>query len=454
MKLSFAVDSNRSDPPINLYPVPDQEHGTILRSSPGLIPWHKSSPTNMPVRGLILWDDVLYAAIGNSLYSINTNAVGTLIGNFDSSEGTVLMEAGRNNLAVFAGYKIYVYTPSTGVFGIPSALWFAPSSIASIDNYLIASTRGSDQWAITGTNDFTSWDALDFATAEARPDKMLRVLADHREVFLFGEETVEPWENTGASDFTFGRIQGAMMEVGIGAPYSAAKGDNMVFWLDNFGMVRRAAQYTPQIISTHYLNRRIAGFTSYSDAIGWTQTWRGHTFYYLTFPTANETWVYDAATQIWHQRASYPDQGRYRGQCYCYAYGKHLVGDYANGIIYELSASEYEDNSEAMRRVVQSNSIEQDGKLLPHREFLVELEQGVGIATGQGEDPMLIMRFSDTNGKEWSNERWVSMGKIGEYKARCRYLRIGRSRHRIYEIALTDPVTETIYAAHINPSGR
>lgn len=320
-----------------------------------------------------------------------------------------------------------------------------------MDNYLIASQVDTDQWAICGVNDFTSWDALDFTTAESKPDKVLRILTDHREVFLFGTESTEVWANTGATDFPFERIQGAVMEVGIGAAASAAKGDNQVFWLDNLGMVRRAEQYTPQIISTAYLNRHIASFSTYADAIGWTQAWKGHTFYYLTFPTANETWIYDAATQLWHQRTSYVGEGRYRGNCYCRAYGKDLIGDYQYGTIYELSDTVYADNGQPMRRVVQSTTIESNGRLIPHREFLVELESGVGLVTGQGSDPMMMMRFSDTNGKEWSNEQWCTIGKIGEYNARCRFTRLGRARHRIYEIAYTDPTMEIIYAAHLNP---
>ena len=85
--------------------------------------------------------------------------------------------------------------------------------------------------------------------------------------------------------------------------------------------------YQPQIISTRKMEREIEGYSRADDAIGWVQVFEGHTFYWLTFPTAGVTWVYDAATQVWHKRQSFPDQGRHRANCYAYYQGKHLVGD-------------------------------------------------------------------------------------------------------------------------------
>ncbi|MCV5997943.1 hypothetical protein, partial [Enterococcus faecalis] len=74
-------------------------------------------------------------------------------------------------------------------------------------------------------------------TAEGQPDPLVAILSDHREIFLFGTETIEVWYNSGASDFPFERNQGAFIEKGCGARYSVAKQNNTVYFIGSDLMV-------------------------------------------------------------------------------------------------------------------------------------------------------------------------------------------------------------------------
>jgi hypothetical protein len=76
-----------------------------------------------------------------------------------------------------------------------------------------------------------SIDPLDFASAEASPDRAVALLVDHKEVWIFGDNSVEVWYNSGAADYPLTPIQGAFNELGCVAPYSVAKLDNGIFWL-------------------------------------------------------------------------------------------------------------------------------------------------------------------------------------------------------------------------------
>jgi hypothetical protein len=436
-----------------MYPVPDQETEMILKSSPGLSPWYQGVGITGPVRGMATLGENIYAAIGENVYRISPVGVATLLGALQTKTGPVQIEVGRLQIAFCDAAKLYVYTMASQVFARVTALWFNPGTITFLDNYLVASTYGSDQWGISGINDFTAWNALQFATAEARPDKVLSVIADHRELMLLGEKTIEPWNNTGAADFTFSRISGSIMETGCGAAYSTARGDESFFWISDQGLVMRAAGYQPQIISTRYLERRIKNYERFDDAIGWCQIWNGHTWYVITFPTANETWIFDSATKLWHRRASFYKNGRYRGQCYTMANGKHFVGDYENPIIYELSDSVFADGAEELRRSVQSTTVEEEGAFIPHRELRLIFDMGRGLESGQGVDPLVTVRYSDDGGMKWSNDRQIPIGKIGEHERRATLFRLGASRQRIYETVLTDPVTEIIHGCYLNPKG-
>jgi hypothetical protein len=268
---------------------------------------------------------------------------------------------------------------------------------------------------------------------------------------------VEVFYNSGDADFPFERIQGAHIEMGIGAAASAILADNAHYWLSDKGQVLKAAGYNPQVASTPEVERAIAGYAVWSDCRSWTYTELSHTFVAFCFPTGDATWVLDTATSLWHRRTSWKEGlsswGRHRSNCYARFAGKHLVGDFENGNLYELSGEVYSDNGNAIRAVHTTPVIERDRKMLFHHCLEIQFKAGVGLVVGQGEDPQAMLEWSDDDCRTWSNEHWASMGKIGEYTARAVWRRLGKSRNRTYRVTITDPVERVIYGgfAEVEP---
>jgi len=67
-----------------------------------------------------------------------------------------------------------------------------------------------------------------------------------------------------------------------------------------------------------------------------------------------------------------------------------------------------------------------------------------------------MLRWSDDGGHTWSNEHWVSIGKIGQYGFRAIWRRLGMTqklRDRVYEVSGTDPVKIDIVGAELILSG-
>jgi len=62
------------------------------------------------------------------------------------------------------------------------------------------------------------------------------------------------------------------------------------------------------------------------------------------------------------------------------------------------------------------------------------------------------MRWSDDGGSTWSNEHWKSIGKIGKYKNRAIWRRLGMTRDRVFELVVTDPINAVIVAANLKSS--
>ena len=283
-------------------------------------------------------------------------------------------------------------------------------------------------------------------------DDVVCAFSDHRELWLFGTKSTEIWYNSGSGSPPFDRKIDEILERGISAAASIAAEDNTLFWLDDRKMVVKADGYRPAVISTREIDYQIAQYSDVLDAIGFTYSQEGQTFYVLTFPTGNATWVYDAATGEWHQRTSYPSpyNNRWRANCYAYFDGKHLVGDHSNGKIYELDLDTYADDGNIIKAIRTGAAVHEKRHLLFHNTLELEFEAGVGLVSGQGSDPTVMLRWSDDGGHTWSNEHWKAIGKIGEYSKRARWSKLGRSRDRIYEVSITDPVKRVLISANLD----
>lgn len=439
---------------VNLYPVVDQTGGKPLSlyPTPGLKEW--SDPGHYAeVRGLWVMD-VLYAIIGNRVYRLDTDGNYTqMTGTLGTTIGQVFMAHNSNNellIVDIEGGKGYLLTGTT-VAEITDTDFVTPSGCCWQDGYFIVTEKETQRFWLSALNDGSDWDALDYGSVEGSPDDVLFPLSSHRELWLFGERSIEPHYNSGAPDFPFQRIENAFIENGLEATASVAKGDNAIFWLDNLKHTRRAMGYTPEHIATASISWQIDQYAKTSDAKGFFYEHEGHAFYVLTFPSADKTWVFDVSTGFWHRRSSYPNapDSRWRANCYAQFNGKHLVGDYKNGKIYELDHETYTDNDEVMPAIRTCQALDSMGRNVAFHSLELFIQAGVGLVTGQGSDPMAILQWSDDHGYSWGNEHWLSMGKIGEATKRLRWNRLGASRHRAFKLTITDPVNRVVTGASL-----
>jgi len=431
------------------------KYPAMLQGTPGCTEFCDTG-TSTEIRGMIAVGNYLYAVAGNGFYRITTVGATTSLGTLNSATGHCYLEYNSSTgsqIMIVDGTTGYIYNTSTGAFAqITDADFPGASTLAFQDGYFIVSRPNTREWWHSDSYDGTAWTGTSYATKEGAPDNLLRVLCDHRELWLFGAKTTEVWYNAGSGTPPFSRKIDEILQRGISAAASAAAEDNTIFWLDDRRMVQRAVGYKPETISTRQIEYQFSSYDTVSDAIGFCYSQDGHTFYVLAFPTANKTWVYDAATNFWHERASWPSPytGRWRANCYAEFNDQHLIGDYANGKIYELDLSVYAEDGNVLKTIRRAQAIHKDRLMLFHNRLDIEFETGVGLASGQGSDPVAMVRWSDDGGHTWSNEHQMSIGKMGEYGKRVYRNRLGRSRSRVYEISVTDPVKRNILAAHLD----
>jgi hypothetical protein len=517
---------------VNLFPEIIPEGGkepAFLNRAPGLK--FLATIGVGPIRGV--WDFSIdstdaFVVSGTELYKITTGYVATKIGNV-SGTGPVSMADNGIQLFIACNGPSFIYNNTTGAFAqITDGDFPGAVTVSYLDGYFVFNEPNSQRIWVTSLFDGLTVDPLDFASAEGSPDGVSGIIADHRELWVFGTNSVEVWYNSGDADFPLARIQGAFNEIGCVSPYSIAKLDNGVFWLGadarGKGIVYRANGYTGQRVSTHAVEWQIQQYDDMTDAVAYTYQQDGHAFYVLIFPSANTTWVYDVSAQAWHERAGFVNGEftRHRSNCQMAFNNEIIVGDFANGNIYALDLETYADNGQIQKWLRTWRALptgQNNLKRTTHHSLQLDCESGVGLnlypaydseninteaglnlvaeyvqtflATqsgvtltteagngfqpiGQyelsdedisgyelvttaylatpGYDPQVMMRFSDDGGHTWSNENWVSMGKIGEYFRRVIWRRLGMTlklRDRVYEVSGTDAVKIALVGAEL-----
>ena len=216
---------------INLFPevLNEGKEAAFLQRAPGLR--LVVTVGDGPIRGMWKFGDFLYVVSGGNLFRVDTNYQVTNLGLVNGS-GPVSMTDNGEQLFIACNPDAFIYNASTGVFGrITDPDFPGAVTVGYLDGYFVFNQPNSQRFWVTLLNDGTQIDPLDFASAEGNPDNIVSLIVDHREVWLFGNNTTEVWYNAGLPDFPLARIQGAFMEIGCLAPYSVAKLDNSVFWL-------------------------------------------------------------------------------------------------------------------------------------------------------------------------------------------------------------------------------
>jgi len=341
---------------VNLFPEVVPEGGkqpAFLQRCPGLS--LRATIGNGPIRGLWEHTPYLYVVSGNTLYQVTSSWTATSIGTV-SGVGPVSMADNGSQLFIAANPAGYIYNFNTGVFAqITDPDYPGASVVDYLDGYFVFIEPNSQRLWVTALLDGTSIDPLDFASAEGDPDNIVSMIVDHREVWLFGNNSTEVWYNAGLSDFPLVRIQGAFNELGCAARYTVAKMNNQVYWLGKDfrgqGIVYVANGYQGQRISTHAVEWQIQQYGNISDAVAYTYQQDGHSFYVLTFPSTGATWVYDAITGAWHERLAWENEqwALQRGQTQVFFNSENLVGDYENGNVYAYDLDVYSDNGAPQR---------------------------------------------------------------------------------------------------------
>jgi hypothetical protein len=553
---------------------------------------------NAPVRGLITAQGRTFCVAGTTLWELlaptaNPNKINR--GQVVSDGQPASLAYGPTQVLIASGGNLYCFQlaalAANAASGAPALAANSLNLIAQFnantgygllgfvsqvvygDGFFFALISNSNQIQASNALDGSTWQGVNYTQVSVFSDNVNAIFVDHRLLCVFGPNAIQPYYDSGDFPFPYDVIEGAFIEQGLAAPNSPAHLDNSVFWLGQDsrgnGIVWRANGYQPVRVSTHALEYELGTYATIADAVCYGYQDQGHTFYVMNFPTAQKTWVYDCATQMWHQRAFWNLQaGKYtqsRAGFHTFNFGIHLVGDPTTGSVYQQSITYMTDFGNPIRRQRRAPHISTEQAWQFHLKLQIDVETGVGsvpapqgkkpptcyvledednnlwnfsigdggiiqapplgplvlgpsspVATlalndmtntsswqitmstsGQiqpleipfnanlpaalqfvsfsgsqlwnltlnnvdgvgilqaaalgiiGRGPQMVLRWSNDGGHTWSNEHPRDCGEAGDYKARVYWNRLGRSRDRVYEITVTDPIPWAIIDAYL-----
>jgi hypothetical protein len=396
----------------------------------------------------------VYGVLGGTVYAIAQNWTLTELGTIPDLTTPVRMQDNGLVLVIVdgGGSGWYVTLADNTFAQITDSVFTGSINIAVLDTFLLFNQPRTGLFYLSPSEyagNSTAFDGNYIAAKATYPDLLVGAANVGQQVWLIGKQTTEIWVDSGAADFPFQRYAGPLIPHGCGAPYSIVTIDGAVFWLssglDGNCIVLRGSGVEADRVSTHAIETIWQRYPTTADAIGLTYQEGGHSFYVLIFPSADATWVYDEATQLWHERAWMDDNGvlhRHRMFSCCNAYGTILAGDWQNGALYALDPDVFDDAGQPIQRIRSFPHIMNDGKRVMHRQFVADMAVGAG-------DLDVSLRMSDTRGATFGSPLVCPTIPTGAYDAMPQWWRLGMARDRVFELSWSSPVSTALNGAFL-----
>jgi hypothetical protein len=383
-----------------------------------------------PGRGLAVQQGILYAVAGNTLYRVSDGLeIGTIPG-----DDVLTFAAGVTQLVTDNGYMLQ----SGVVSEITDTDLPDISSVDFIGGYALGTVKGSGQFVWSALNDSSDWDGLGFATAEAAPDKVRRVIVVDTDIHLLGDETSEEWWQSGAP---FERKAGGVRSMGVAGRLAATKADNTIAMFAHDRTFRMLRGNTWVKLSQVGCENAWAEYSVVSDCEAISYTWLGQIHVQLYFPTAGETWTFNIASGEWYEQD-------YRYVAAINHDGKVWV-QAEDGTVGYLANVPSVFGSSVIREVTTGHTFAGNARV-----FVSQLDAICRSGDADaGLVPMVQLDVSYDGGNEWLSFPARELGRMGGYRQIVRWTRLGTARDIVVRLRVSDAVPFTLLGIELEAQG-
>ena len=350
------------------------------------------------------------------------------------------MCANQNQLLIASGGSVYIYylrAMNDSVTGLPVAAGtfiqvpgsnFTTSAgaqpvrqVAFCDSFFLALIANSQSVQISNVLDGFNWipggslvgtppvyigGVSTQIVVSVFPENVVGMIVDHRTLWLRGSKKSVAYYAAPTQNL-FEVQAGSFVEQGGSAAFAASQIDNSTVWIHQSErgdrMAWRLNGYTPTRISTHAIEHAWRKYPKATDAVSYAYEDGGHSFWVVLFPSANNgngaTWVYDAATGLWHER-DYLNvtSGQSMGHpswCHAFWQGIHIVGDWRSANLYQMSVDFFTNAGVPIQRLRRAPHISTELETIRHTRFELDIQTGLAI---YGAPPIILQA---ANGSQW-----------------------------------------------------
>lgn len=438
---------------VNLFPrnveVGGEPSSLVLDSAPGMDPVFIFSA----VRSIYATEDRIFIVAGAGFWEALTTNLDTWFerANLVTFEGFVSMRHNETQLEISDGANLYIFTLATNVFThVSNPSWRGSTPwIEYLDGYFIFVAPDSNQFYLSAIDDGATFDALDFSSADASADKLVTLRVLKHELLLFGTQSTEVWVDSGGADFPFVRYNSVPIDIGIVGNRAAVRTTDSVFWVGrterSIGQVYYLWGHQPIRVSDQAVEEALASSTDISQCYSWSYLVRGNEFVGFEAPGMKTAWVYDVSSKMWHERARLV-AGEYAGYSlqHVVLFNSLHYGLF-NEKVCQVSMSTYDYAGEPLAR-------ERTWPHLVSPAFEPLTFRSVELACTTGKGGNITLEVSNDGGFNWGAPLIRSLGVIGRWMQRVRWMFLGSARDRVFRIKCSDPVPLTIHSATVDAS--
>lgn len=402
-----------------------------------------------------------YRVAGNTLFEVDSAGVHTSRGTIPGTARCTFGDDGRNMIICTAGL-VFQYTQATNtLISVNDSNIIGSTAVTFLKNkfiYTNVDIESGIDFVVSNVGDGTTASGLNAGAVEDDPGKLVHAYAFEDQIYMFTEKTTPIYWNNGDVQPPIVPVEGRIIEkVGLDALHSVAHTDKFIYWLGDDKTVYRAIAGNAQPISSIPIAHAMEGYAVTDDAVGYTFRKEGQNFYVLTFPTENKTWCLSEALGIdgWFNLSSDTNRGKYNATSHMFVYNKHLLSDETNGKLYNLDINAFSNDTLTVQRIrtmasIHGGLIGLPGKRIQMSSFELIMKKGVGIVTGQGDDPQVAIEFSIDGAESFKPGEFVKVGRLGETNIKVKWDNLDSFYDLIIRITTSDPVYYSLQTASID----
>jgi hypothetical protein len=385
-------------------------------------------------RGAINWNNEHYRVMGDKLCKISPGGVVSILGTVDDDGGRVSMTYSFDRLAIASANKLYYFQNGTLEeqtdvdFGnVLDVIW--------IDGYFM--TTDGTSLIVTELDNPSAVNPLKYGSSEIDPDPVVALAKLRNEVYAVNRYTIEVFDNIGTEFFPFGRIESAQIQRGALGTQCVTVYENSIAFLgsgpgESPGVYMAGGGRT-QKISTKEIDETLLNYTEeqLSKAVLETVNDKSHALLWIRLPDRTLCFDLETTSQMgkpaWYVMSSAAPGGfkTFRGVDVIWCYDTWQVGDTDSGAVGNMDESIASHYGQTVGWEFGTQMLYNNGKggIITSLE-LVALTGRVAFE----KDPQISTSYS-VDGRTWSQDRFIRIGKLGDRTKRLVWRRQGHMRH-------------------------